>query len=96
MPVHIKYLFLILVGCVILFIANLIAAASIFHEIFINIGSDLIGVTIVFWVFQLFIIKGETPKDTSEVPRSIRGSLAKYSTTSTTGTPERDYQDEEE
>lgn len=95
MPTFIKYIFLILVGTIILFIAYLIPLDSIFRDIFLNIGSDLIGVTIVFWVFQLFITRGETPRDTSKVPSNLRNSLSKFSTPSTTGTPDRDYSDEE-
>lgn len=78
-----------------MFIAYLIPVDSIFREIFVNVGSDLIGVTIVFWVFQLFVNKLEPPKDTSSVPRAIRGSLSKFSTPDTTTSPERDYSDDE-
>lgn len=88
---YIKHLFLILVGTIILLIAFFVVdQASHLCDVLVNVGSDLIGVTIVFLVFQLF----EPRQDSDALPKDLLGALSDYSAPTEISGATRIYDDD--
>ena len=93
---YVKHAFLVLVGILILLCAHtFFSAGDIVYAILLNIGSDLIAVTVVFFVFQ-FVAPSKHKGPEEDVPRDLRNSLSSYSVLPVAGSPERDFEDVEE
>ena len=94
---YVKHAFLVLVGILILLCAYVfLPAGGIIYAIFLNIGSDLIAVTVVFFVFQFVAPPKRFEGEEGDVPKALRNSLSPYSVLPVAGSPERDFEDLEE
>jgi hypothetical protein len=88
---YIKHLFLILIGIIVLLIAFFVVdQTSHFCDVLINIGSDLIGVTVVFLVFQLF----EPKQGGDALHKDLLGTLSNYSASVDIGGVTRNYDED--